>query len=260
MKDSRPECPLRSRGRSGFTLIELLVVIAIIAILAGLLLPVLARAKQKAGQVKCISNLKQLTLGMVMYIGDNLDTFPGTGSRNTYGFHNEDWIYWRTNTLKYPPVEKSLIALHIGTVSSNLFRCPLDRDDRERLRLPDGNGPYLYSYTLNSYDLEWNINRGMASIFDGQLGNPRPFLFKLGSVRSPGAKIMLAEEQSSHRPEESSDPRGASGIVNDGRWVPTGDFLSIRHNKKGDVAYADGHVQSVTVKFALDPAHSRPDL
>ena len=107
--------PNFARETRAFTLIELLVVIAIIAILASMLLPTLANAKKKGGQAKCTSNLKQLALGTMMYIDDNGDNFPGTGSRNTYGFHVEDWIYWRTNTKTYPPVEKSPIATSIGS-------------------------------------------------------------------------------------------------------------------------------------------------
>jgi prepilin-type N-terminal cleavage/methylation domain-containing protein/prepilin-type processing-associated H-X9-DG protein len=259
MKNCIATGPGLCRRCPAFTLIELLVVIAIIAILAGMLLPALSQAKRKAGQTKCVSNLKQLSLGTLMYIDDNQDGFPGTASRNTYGFHKEDWIYWRTNLAKFPPIEKSPIVVSLASASSNLFRCPVDRFDKERLSLTDGNGPYFYSYSLTSYDLEGNRNPGMASIFQGSIDNAQAFAFKMANVKNPTGKIMLAEEQSSHQPSESTDPRGSSSIINDGRFVPDGDLLSLRHNKKADVAFADGHVAPVTPAFAELVENTRPD-
>src|ERR1041385_242359 len=97
--------------KRAFTLIELLVVIAIISILAALLLPVLSQAKKRAAQTTCINNQKQLGLGMQMYVNDNSDTFPGIAS-GLYGFHPEDWVYWRTNTT-YPQFEQSPILTSI---------------------------------------------------------------------------------------------------------------------------------------------------
>ena len=70
------------RFKAGFTLIELLVVIAIIAILAGMLLPALAKAKLKGTGAVCLNNHKQLALGFVMYTTDNDDKIPGTNPPN----------------------------------------------------------------------------------------------------------------------------------------------------------------------------------
>ena len=96
-----------------------------------------------------------------------------------------------------------------------------------------------------------------------------PFIFKLGAVVRPSNKIMLAEEQTSHKVGESIDVGGSSSIINDGRWVPPdtltpgtggGDLLTLRHNKRGDVNFADGHAEPVRPQFGRDPSNQLPGL
>ena len=254
--------------QTAFTLLELLAVIAIIGILAGLLLTALAGAKQKAVQVQCLNNLKQLGAGMRIYVDDNNGAFPGLGSRHN-GFRKEDWIYWRTNSTIYPPIEQSPVAIGISA-NGKLFRCPLD-DVRERLaaRYSDPYGPYLYSYSFTGYGLSpdnqniglgdaANPNYGMSSVITGDPAVPTKYLFTESRIINPSTKIMLAEERGSTSPKDN--PGNDGDFITDGRWMPQNDLLTIRHGRKGDVVFADDHVQAVEWQFANDITNSRPDL
>ena len=245
-----------ARKYEAFTLIELLVVIAIIAILAAIVLPVVSAAKKKADQTTCLNNQKQLATGFKIYIDDNNSTFPGIASR-MYGFQTPDWIYWRTNTAQYPAFNKSPIFDDVPGAQKQLLRCPLDTSDvdRDNENYSDGYGPYLYSYSLNGYGLDDNDNNiGMASIIDSSSGTPVLRAFKENAVSSPAQKIMLAEEPGSSSPNDS--PSGE--IINDGRWVPNQDTLTIRHNGRADVAFVDGHALAVTPDFGADTNNTWP--
>jgi prepilin-type N-terminal cleavage/methylation domain-containing protein len=107
---------IHSAAVSGFTLIELLVVIAIIAILAAMLLPALAKAKEKAKQISCISNLKQMGIAVTMYVDDNNGLYPIVSYTDASG----NSINWTKELTSYLPQKGSLVT----SAANQVFICP----------------------------------------------------------------------------------------------------------------------------------------
>ncbi len=153
-----PQWGRGERRQTAFTLIELLVVIAIIAILAGLLLPALSRAKQKAQAIQCMSNLRQIMLGWTMYNNDNRGLFPmnlALGNYNSGGNWAPGHPNWVAGDLSYSGTsDNTNWALLVDQKSSQLanympnaraYRCPADRSGSLGLT----GDPRVRSYSMS---------------------------------------------------------------------------------------------------------------
>ncbi len=213
--------------KRGFTLIELLVVIAIIAILAAILFPVFARAREKARQTSCLNNVKQMALAFAMYTQDYDETCPGS-SINTpvsvyrpYCQNNGTSLYWQD--LLYPYV-----------MNRQVFKCP-------------SVAPYEYSTTWGGYG--WNAGLGYVLNHPDRTGWEYDGV-KIAEMPYPAQTWCIADA-AVYRVQGYLT---TAYHVNSSTYAP----WAVRHNEGDNFAFCDGHAKWIaygrysTIKHKYD--------
>ncbi len=227
--------------RQGFTLIELLVVIAIIAILAAILFPVFARARDRARQASCTSNMRQIGLAAMMYAQDYDETLPahynfwmGDSSTRYHGFYDGFAPY---------------------TMNEQIYICPSGHFERSnrRANLP---GPPEGFYG-NSYRASYGVVTSHSSFpradFGVGLWSETGRGLSLAEIDRPAEKILLAEMG---QPQARTPAQ--IGFNEDGTPIPMADDGSVgnmryRHSRMMNAAYGDGHVRAIPQLTTYEP-------
>lgn len=234
--------PVRQRG---FTLIELLVVIAIIAILAGMLLPALAKAKTKAQGIMCMSNTRQLMQATHLYSGDNREYFPMnvhggvaqsgspiSGVASGYYPWIMGWLTWdasthNTNRLYLTSDDYSVLARYSGK-SHEIFRCPADN------KISPVQRTRGWTERVRSVSMNGAVGRGNKVATDGLLNCEKVFEKTTDVNRPTPANLWVYVDE---HPDSIND--GAFfNAQRDYRWI---DLPSNLHNGACGFSFADGH-------------------
>jgi prepilin-type N-terminal cleavage/methylation domain-containing protein/prepilin-type processing-associated H-X9-DG protein len=191
------------RSHRGFTLIELLVVIAIIAILASILFPVFARAREKARQTSCLSNVKQLGLAILMYSQDYDETYPlyytGTWAAGSSS--------WRATTVPY-------------IRNAQIFQCPSYR-------------PPAPTFTGVGSDFGQNGGYGSNFAHEDAFSPITTGGVAEGAVQTPASTVLLSEADGGIGVDSGATTHGWVRVDNAGK----------RHNDGCNYGFCDGHAK-----------------